>query len=139
MNIIIFKDGSDDIIHFIRECIKKDNNFTGLNFKLCGLNLAKYKYMWTDDEAELIDPDSTIYDKKVSDMTESSDTCEVIIHPRSEKREAEKKKAFLSALTYNQVDHYIDNNVTNLAEAKEYLKKLSSVVLGIIKIIDEEK
>jgi hypothetical protein len=37
----------------------------------------------------------------------------------------------LETLTYNQVDVYIDNNVTDLASAKEFLKKLSKVVLCI--------
>lgn len=35
----------------------------------------------------------------------------------------------LESLTYNQIDIYIDNNVTDLASAKEFLKKLSKVVL----------
>jgi hypothetical protein len=39
----------------------------------------------------------------------------------------------ISKLTYKQLDMYIDNNVTNLAEAKAFLKKLSKVVLAILK------
>lgn len=39
----------------------------------------------------------------------------------------------LTSLTYAQLDMYIDNNVTNLAEVKAYLKKLSKVVLAILK------
>jgi hypothetical protein len=37
----------------------------------------------------------------------------------------------LENLTYNQIDNYIDNNITDLASAKEFLKKLSKVVLYI--------
>ena len=39
----------------------------------------------------------------------------------------------LSKLTYNQLDTYIDNNITDLASAKLYLKKLSKVVLAMLK------
>lgn len=39
----------------------------------------------------------------------------------------------LGNLTYAQLDTYINNNVTNLKEAKAYLKKLSKVVLAILK------
>ena len=42
----------------------------------------------------------------------------------------------ISEMTYAQLDTYIDNNVTNLAEAKQYLKKLSKVVLAIVKWLD---
>lgn len=42
----------------------------------------------------------------------------------------------ISVMTYAQLDTYIDENVTNLAEAKQYLKKLSKVVLAIVKWLD---
>ena len=43
------------------------------------------------------------------------------------------KLSGMAELTYKQLDTYIDNNVTNLAEAKKYLKNLSKVVLAILK------
>jgi hypothetical protein len=39
--------------------------------------------------------------------------------------------AVLDVLKYNQIDSYIDSNITSLASAKEYLKKLSKIVLYI--------
>ena len=39
----------------------------------------------------------------------------------------------LKGLTQEQLEQYIDNNVTNLVEAKAYLKKLSAVVLYLVK------
>jgi len=36
-------------------------------------------------------------------------------------------------LAQSQLENYIDNNVTNLAEAKAFLKKLSAVVLYLVK------
>lgn len=43
------------------------------------------------------------------------------------------KLSNIAAMSYAQLDTYINNNVTNLAEAKTYLKKLSKVVLAILK------
>lgn len=39
----------------------------------------------------------------------------------------------ITGITYSQLDTYIDNNVTDLASTKTYLKKLSKVVLAILK------
>jgi len=39
----------------------------------------------------------------------------------------------LKDIPYSKVDSYIDDNVTNLASAKTFLKKLTKVVLYLIK------
>ena len=39
----------------------------------------------------------------------------------------------LAGMTYTQLDTYINNNVTDMASARVYLKKLSKVVLAILK------
>ena len=39
----------------------------------------------------------------------------------------------IANLTYSQLDTYIDNHVTDLASAKAYMKKLSKVVLAILR------
>jgi len=43
------------------------------------------------------------------------------------------KLSQLSGMTQAQLETYIDNNVTNLTQAKDYLKKLSAVVLWLVK------
>ena len=55
----------------------------------------------------------------------------VIIVPNSQKESY--KLSQLYGLTHEQLDTYIDKNVTNLAEAKAFLKKLSAVVLWLVK------
>lgn len=40
----------------------------------------------------------------------------------------------ISNLTFDELDTYINNNVTDLASAKLFLKKLSKVVLANVKI-----
>ncbi len=39
----------------------------------------------------------------------------------------------IANLTYVQLDTYIENNITDLPAAKVYLKKLSAVVLALVK------
>ena len=41
--------------------------------------------------------------------------------------------ANIADMTYAELDTYIQDNVTNLVEAKQYLKKLSKVVLAMLK------
>lgn len=43
------------------------------------------------------------------------------------------KLSQLYGLTQVQLENYIENNVTNLAQAKTFLKKLSAVVLWLVK------
>ena len=43
------------------------------------------------------------------------------------------KLSFLNKLTPVKIDQYIDNNVTDLASAKQFLKKLSKVILYLCK------
>jgi len=43
------------------------------------------------------------------------------------------KKSFINGLTASQVETYIDNNVSDLASAKTFLKQLSKVVLHLLK------
>ena len=39
----------------------------------------------------------------------------------------------IAAMTYAQLDTYIDNNVTDLPSARAYLRKISRIVLAILK------
>lgn len=53
--------------------------------------------------------------------------------PEQREQRAKIKASFINGLTETQVENYIDNNVTDLASAKAFLKKLAKVVLYIIK------
>ncbi len=46
---------------------------------------------------------------------------------------AKIKSSFLNGLTIEQINNHIDNNIIDLASAKAFLKKLSKVVLYILK------
>ena len=43
------------------------------------------------------------------------------------------KSSFINGLTTEQINNYIDNNITNLTSAKTFLKKLSKVMLYLLK------
>ena len=43
------------------------------------------------------------------------------------------KLSQLYGLTHEQLDTYIDNNVTNLASAKEFVRKQAHVILWLVK------
>jgi hypothetical protein len=51
----------------------------------------------------------------------------------------EFKASTLYGLTQSQLETYIDNNVTNIATARTYLKKLSAVVLYLVKHTELDK
>jgi hypothetical protein len=49
------------------------------------------------------------------------------------KAKSNETVAFIKAIPYSKVDAYIDENVTNLQTARAYLKKLTKIVLYLIK------
>jgi len=61
-----------------------------------------------------------------------TDTDQVVPINSNPQKEAYKLSQ-LYGLTQAELQTYIDNNVTNLAEAKSYIKKLSAVVLWLVK------
>lgn len=50
-----------------------------------------------------------------------------------EKTKMDEIVAFLKNVPYSKVDSYIDSNVTSLAKARAYLKKLTKVLLYLMK------
>jgi len=49
------------------------------------------------------------------------------------KAKSDEKVAFIKTVPYSKVDSYIDENVTNLASARMFLKKLTKILLYLIK------
>ena len=49
------------------------------------------------------------------------------------KSKADEIVDILKNISYNKVDSYIDQNVTNLQSTKAYLKKLTKVTLYLLK------
>ena len=139
MNCIIYEIGSNKIEHFIEDCVMEKNNYIGLNCKLYGIKNTVWSTKWTEDIVNPIydtNGNRIGWDKSVDQVIESQDKIKIKKTSNSEYRTALKFREELAQLDYNQIDNYIDNNVVSFEEAKDYLKKLSKVVLGIIKIMD---
>jgi hypothetical protein len=48
------------------------------------------------------------------------------------------KMADLSQMDFNELEQYIDNNVTDMAAAKLYIKKQSKALLALMKLFEEK-
>ena len=91
-----------------------------------------YKYDYVEIKGKLTKAKiiKALKDSKLN--TEEEYDVEVIETDYNEAKSA-IKLSDIASMTYAEMDTYINNNVTNLAEAKAYLKKLSKVVLAILR------
>jgi glucose dehydrogenase len=62
---------------------------------------------------------------------------EIVAAQKAEKADWKTKMEDISQMTFSSLDEYIDDNVTNLAEAKKFQKKLSKAVLALMKLFEE--
>jgi len=137
MNLIIYK--NNEIKYFVKDCIKQKNNFLGSNIKLYGIKSIHFDFKWTRDKLNPILENEEIigWNKNADEVTEEKENREIKEVTEEDYREAVKIRNELAKLSYNQVDNFVENNVTDLKSAKEYLKKLSKIVLAIIKMQDK--
>lgn len=80
---------------------------------------------------ELEDLPDLFYVDNAGSLREVGDDSLITINPNPQKEAY--KLSQLYGLTQAQLETYIDNNVTNLAEAKAFLKKLAAVTLWLVK------
>lgn len=140
MNLAIYKKGTDIIKYFILDCIKTGDIYTGSNMKISSLP-SKIGIMWTNDIVNIVydeNGNKIGFDKSVSELTEANSNSDITKPSHNEYVNAINIRKLLNSLTYEEVEEYIDNNVVDLSSAKEYLKKLSKVVLAISRIVDKE-
>lgn len=153
MNAVIYRKGSNEISHFVKDCVRKGNLFIGSNKKV-GVSPRSFDVVWTEDEVSsvvtntilsedgiLLVPEQVSWDKtkKVSDITPAtSPPVEKGTVTQREYSEAFKIRQLLDRMTYQDVEEYIESNVTDLPSAKIFLKRLSKVVLALARIVDKE-
>ena len=135
MNAAIHKIGSDEITYFVRDCVKRGNNYVGSNKKLVGIKSQHWQVVWTEED---ITGSDNNWSKKVSELNHSSQMVELTKGGPVEYSRAVGIMDFLSTKTYQQVEDYINLNITDLQAAKSYLVDLSKVVLALIKIVSEK-
>jgi len=138
-NAAIYKTGTNTIKYFIKNCIKRGNDYIGSNKKILGLSDI-FSIKWTNDSVNPIYKDGEIvgYDKTIFELSESEDNLNINKPNHTDYSYAFRIRKLLNNLTYEEVEMHIDNNITDLLSAKEYLKKLSKVVLALSVIIDGE-
>ena len=130
-NVAIYEKGSDTIQYFIRDCVQHGRSFRGSNGSVTGIKEHIWDIIWTDDIATST---NDVWDKKPSDLTPCDPGAVVVKTDKTEYENAVRRRAELASMSYDQVETYIDNNVADLASARAYLKKLSKIVLAIIKM-----
>ena len=137
-NCALYIKGSDDILHFIFDCVKKGHNFIGSNIKLTGLKPDVWGHKWTDEIIfpETLADDKFTWAKKVSELSDALIDSEIKDVSDVDYGEALRVRRLLNDLTYDELEALIDKDITDLKSAKKYLKKLSKVVLAMSKLID---
>jgi len=142
MNVILYLHDSNKIRHFIRDCVKRGNSYTGSNYRVFGCKPKFYSIIWTEDEVNpILDAESQIigWDKKVSEIIPSSNSpVEKGNTTPKEYSEAFKIRQLLDKMSYQDVEDYVNLNITDLNSAKSYIIKLSKVVLALARIMDKE-
>jgi hypothetical protein len=143
MNLITYNPLTLQIADYVENCVRKGNEFRGADGKYFTSKLPGLEVKWTlDTTLPVIDPapgEQTGWDKTADQMVESATPGATVTTPdHASWAEAVEKRADLADLTFDQLDTYINNNVVDLASAKVYLKKLSKVVLGMIKMMDHK-
>jgi hypothetical protein len=145
MNAVIHKHGSDEIKFFVQDCVRqgvKGTNYWGTNAKVGAIKPHHWNVVWTEDNVNpVLDTDGNKigWDKAVSEITPSTnppvERTEVTPQGYSE---AFKIRQLIDRWSYQDVEDYINTNVTDLPSARTYIIRLSKVVLALAKIIDKE-
>jgi hypothetical protein len=142
MNCAIYRTGTDSIIWFITGCTVKQRavsfDVIGPASKIIGIKKLSASIKWTPDTVTpLYDGDGKQigWDKLVSELTPGQGT-EIAEETAQGVVSAHGIRGQIASMTYAQVENYVENNVTDLASAKEFLKILGKAVLATIKIQD---
>lgn len=141
-NLAVYKKGSNEIRYFLRDCVKDGNDLLGSNKKVFGIKSRHWDLLWTEDDVlEIRNDEGRIiaYNKSVSELipiVDASLCAEVQNTEHAEYAQALRIRKLIESLSYNELETYIQDNVTDLASAKQYLIKLSKVVLALGKVVN---
>lgn len=143
MNLVICIKGQDTIRHFIEDAIRSPGgnpgrwNFIGSKRKIYGSKESAHDYIWTQDTVNPIydgNGNQIGWDKTVSEITPVAQGTEIAKPTHNEVLDAYGRMKQVADMSFAQLDTYIENNVTDLASAKAFLKVLAKAVLATIKI-----
>lgn len=134
--------GSDEISHFVRDCVHRGNSYVGTNVKLHGIKPRHWAVRWTNDDVEpvLDGAGATIgWSKRVSELAEAADPAEIGSVTQAEYEVAVRLSRFVAGKSRAQVERYVDESVTDLASARDVLKKLAVAVWALSRMVDYEQ
>ena len=136
MNLVIKDKNSDEILQFIRDCVKQGKNYRGANGKVDGLKENLYDLIWTEDKTEIIidkETKQTKWSKKASEMNQVQlpEIDETVKPSRQEYINALRIRRQLDKLTYAQIDAYVDVN-----DPKKVLKTFGKALLALCRQVD---
>jgi hypothetical protein len=138
MHAVIYRKGTNKIHYVVKNCIRQGRKFVGDNMKV-GVNLKLFDVMWTEDDINPImnqEDEIVEWDRDVSDLTPSTNITEVIKPTKADFITAMKMRKLIDNLTYQELENYVETNITDLASAKDFLKTLAKVTLALCKIVD---
>ena len=125
MNLAVTKKGDSKILFFIRDCVKVNNNYIGENMKLMDVKPELYDFFWTEDSVKIIDQnEQKFHPETTATLGSSSQYIDLGNKDISARIPALKQLAWISTKSYSDIEIYIDNNITDLESAKEFLKIL---------------
>ena len=141
MNCVIYQHDSDEITYFVRDCIRKGNNFIGDNCRQMGVKPKHFSVKWTEDEVGAVFEDGlfTGWDKRVSDLTEAEQG--EVINPvsRAEYRQAVKYRTAFAAMSHEQIAQFILKNMPGSPALRLFWTDVCQALLSVIKMMDSEK
>jgi hypothetical protein len=141
-NLIIYPRGADTIHRFLLNAWLDGNKaYSGVTGAYIVFKRAVFGLKWTDGVANpVFDGDGEIigWDKRPSELSEApSGGTEIAKPTHNELLDALNRRRQVADMTFAQLDTYIENNVTDLASAKTFMKLLAKAVLAVIKIQDK--
>ncbi len=124
----------------IPESFVESNGKTQVNYNIRTVSLTDEKGTRTAYEYDYVEIDGNVTKLKVIDALRKADdesipftgVPDTVVQQHSDAKSALYISG-LTGLTYSQLDTYITNNITDIVSAKVYLKKLSAVVLTLVK------
>lgn len=139
INLALYRPGTSAVTHFLLDAVSEQastgagRNYIGTGLRLMSVQEGFFSEKWT---TSITVASSGGYDKLVSQLSASTGMVKVMPVSQESLSEAYRIRELITGLSYAQLDSYIDTNVTDLASAKVYLKRLSKVVLALSKIVD---
>lgn len=124
----------------IPESFVKSNGKTQVNYNILPVSKTDENGTRTVYEYDYVEIDGNVTKLKVIDALQKAEdestpftgVPDTVVQQHSDAKSALDISG-LTGLTYAQLDTYITNNITDIASAKIYLRKLSAVVLTLVK------